>query len=219
MSKGFWGIVAVIVLAFIGVVAINSNKSDSSSSSGNKNSSSLTQHVIGKGSTGVTLVEYGDYQCPYCEQYYSTVKAIQAEYNDKIFFQFRNFPLTANHPNAFAAARAAEAADLQSKFWEMHDTLYEPANYQQWTQSSNPNPYFDTYAKQLKLDVAKFKKDFASSVVNDRINADMAEGNRLKNSGTPTFFIDGKKTEIANSLDAFHKVLDTAISQKTQTAQ
>lgn len=214
MSKGFWGVIVAVILIFVGVATFGGNKSGTSGSS--KNTNLLTQHVIGQGTSGVTLVEYGDYECPFCEQYYPTVKSIQTEYGDKIKFQFRNFPLTNLHRNAFAAARAAEAAALQGKFWEMHDALYDPSNYQQWSSASNPNTLFEAYAGQLGLNVAKYKTDFASDTVNSAINADMAEGNRLGITGTPTFFLNGKKTEIANDQKAFEKVINAAIANKSQ---
>jgi protein-disulfide isomerase len=217
MSKGFWGVIIAIVLVFVGVVALTSGgKTNAPGNSSAKGS--LSQHVQGKGTSDVTLVEYGDYQCPFCEQYYSTVKAAQAEFGDKIKFQFRNFPLTSLHPNAFAAARAAEAASLQNKFWEMHDALYEPSNYQVWTGATNPNPYFNQFAQQIGLNVDRFKTDFASSKVNDTINADMAEGNRLGITGTPSFFVNGKKTQIPNDLKSFEKTINEAISAKASAS-
>jgi protein-disulfide isomerase len=213
MSKGFWAIIAIVIVLFGGLVIFGGNKKENKSSSG-KSNSDLSQNIQGSGSTGVVLVEYGDYQCPFCEQYYPTVKAVTEQYKDKIKFQFRHFPLTNLHRNAFAASRAAQAAALQNKFWEMHDSLYDPTNNRVWTEASNPNPYFDQYASNIGLNVTQFKKDFASSQVNDTINADMAEGNKLGITGTPTFFIDGKKTEIANDLKAFQKVIDASIASK-----
>ena len=215
MSKGFLAIIAAIIIIFGGLIAFGGSK-DNKSSSGGKggNSSKLSQHIQGSSSSGVTLVEYGDFQCPYCEQYEPTVHAVYEQYKDRIRFQFRNYPLTNLHPNAFAAARAAESAGLQNKFWEMHDTLYAPSNYAIWKDATDPNPYFEQYAKDLKLDGTKFKTDFASSTVNDIINADLAEGTKAGVTGTPAFFIDGKKTEIGNDPASFQKVLDKAIAQK-----
>jgi protein-disulfide isomerase len=213
MSKQFWGILAAIVVIFAAFFAFNGNKSDGSSS-GKSSSSAATQHVEGNGKTGVTLVEYGDYQCPYCEQYYSIVKQVQAQYNDQIYFQFRNYPLTNLHPNAFAAARAAEAASQQNKFWEMHDTLYEPANWQVWTAASDPTKYFNQYAQQLGINVTQFKTDFASTKVNNLVNADMAAGNKLGITGTPSFYIDGKHVDVGASPDAFSKVILAEIAKK-----
>ena len=212
MSKQFWAVVAIIVLVFVGIVAVSNHKSSTSSST--NSSSQPTQHIIGTGSTGVTLVEYGDYECPYCEEYYPVVKQVQQEYNDKIFFQFRNFPLTSVHVNAFAGARAAEAAGLQNKFWEMHDALYDASNWQVWSTASDPTPYFSQYAQQLGLNMTQFKSDFGSSKVNDLVNADMTAGNKLNIQGTPTFFLDGKQITVGISVTDFEKVINAEIAKK-----
>jgi protein-disulfide isomerase len=215
MSKQFIGVIVAVILLFVGVFALTGNKSDSGGSK--SNSKTLTQHVEGKGTTGVTLVEYGDYQCPFCQQYYATVKQVQTEFNDQIKFQFRNFPLVSIHQNAFAGARAAEAASLQGKFWEMHDTLFEnndPQGASGWVASSTPTTFFNQFAQQLGLNVDQFKKDYASSKVNDLVNADMAEGNRLGITGTPTFFVDGKKVQVSNDVASFEKVIKAEIAKK-----
>ena len=120
MSKSFWAVIVVIIIVFFGIFALTGKKTPGGTSSSGK----ATSHIEGLGQDHITLVEYGDYQCPYCGQYYPIVKQIQQEYNSQIYFQFRNFPLTSLHPNAFAAARAAEAAALQGKFWQMHDAIF-----------------------------------------------------------------------------------------------
>lgn len=214
MSKQFWAVIAAIVVIFLGIFALGGKKSDNGNSS--NSNKTLTNHVIGNASSGVKLVEYGDYQCPYCEAYAPTVQQIQEEYKDKVQFQFRNYPLTQAHPNAFAAARAAEAAGLQNKFWEMHEALYSGANYSAWTTAKDPYTLFEGYAKQLGLNTTQFKSDFASNKVNDLINGDMEEGNRIGITGTPSFFINGKAVQIANSPEAFRKVLDQAIAQQAK---
>jgi protein-disulfide isomerase len=215
MPKGFIGIIVGIILVFIAVVAF-SGKSESPSSS-SVNRQKATQHTKGTGST--KLVEYGDFECQFCYQYEPTIKQVLAKYGDQITFQFRHFPLTSLHPNAFAAARAAEAAHMQGKFWEMHDALYETQNWAVWTRSQSSTTEFNRYAERLGLNVEQFKKDFASTKVNDIVNADLSQGNKLKITGTPTFFLDGKKVDIANSLEAFDKVLQPAIDKaKTSSA-
>ncbi len=215
MSKGFWGVIAAIVVVFIGIYLINSNKSDSTTKS--TSTSAATNHTLGKGTSGVTLQEFGDYQCPACSQYHPILKQVVAKYGDAIKFQFSNFPLTSIHPNAFAAARAAEAAGKQNKFWEMHDLLYE--TQQQWAPGSDPTPIFDQMAKQLGLDEVKFKKDYASSEVNSAINADMAKGNQLKVTGTPAFFINGKSIEVKPTVESISKAIDEAIANKSGSTQ
>src|SRR5579884_3334809 len=167
MSKQFLAVIVVVILIFIGIFALSGSKNNSSTSS----NVSPTNHVEGLAKSGVKLVEYGDYQCPFCGQAYPAIKQAEADLSSQITFQFRNFPLTSLHPNAFAGARAAEAAALQGKFWQMHDLLYEqndayyaggePSN--SWIGSSNPQPYFDADAKQLGLNVSQFDKDFNSN--------------------------------------------------------
>ena len=230
MSKQFWGILAVIIIIFFGVVLVNSHKD--AKTSGSKGTP--TSHVEGTTTKGIKLVEYGDYQCPGCGAFYQTVKDVADKYKGSVQFQFRNLPLTSLHPNAFAAARAAEAAALQNKFWEMHDLLYQQnvayynaqqtgQNYNTWIGASDPVPFFESYAKQLNLNTAKFKTDFTSSKVNNFINADIAA---FKATGddmaTPTFYLNGKKltseqlTDKAGqpSVDAFSKLLDAALKTK-----
>jgi protein-disulfide isomerase len=209
MSKAFWAIIAVILIVFGGILLFKDNKANAPTSSSN---GKPTQHVQGKGSTGVTLVEYGDYQCPFCGQYYPIVKAVEQKYNDQITFQFRNLPLLQIHQNAFAAARAAEAAGLQNKFWEMYDKLYE--NQDSWSSSKDPLSVFTQYATQIGLKTDTFKTDFASSSVNDAINADIKEFNKTgAEMSTPTFFLDGKKIS-PKSVDEFSKFIDAAIADK-----
>ncbi|HTB48666.1 MAG TPA: thioredoxin domain-containing protein [Verrucomicrobiae bacterium] len=213
MSKQFLGVIVAIILIFVGIAVFGGNKSNGPGNTSGGSTGTLTEHIEGQGKDGVTLVEYGDYECPYCGEYFPTVKQVQAEYNQQITFQFRNFPLVSIHQNAFAGARAAEAAALQGKFWEMHDALYEEQN--QWVGASDPTTFFNQYAQDLGLNVTQFESDYASTKVNDLINADMAEGNKLNIQGTPTFFLDGKQIEVANSASAFEKLINAAIAQKT----
>lgn len=192
------------------------NKNDTSKS-GTKNSQP-TSHITGQGKKKVTLMEYGDYQCPVCGAYYPTVKQITEKYKNEIFFQFRNLPLTQVHPNAFAAARAAEAAGLQGKYFEMHSLLYE--NQQSWSQTSDPTTFFKAFAQQIGLDINKYNSDYSSAVVNDAIQADItAFGKTGQQQATPTFFINNvyvsnEKLADSNgpSLDKFSQQLDAAIA-------
>ncbi|MDB5184928.1 MAG: Na+/H+ antiporter, NhaA family protein nonfunctional [Candidatus Saccharibacteria bacterium] len=207
MSKQFWIVIAVIVLAFAGVAVFSGNKSDKKVSSTTK----PTSHIEGPADAKVTLVEYGDYQCPYCLQYFPTLQQVTSTYKDKIKFQFRNFPLTSIHQNAFAAARAAEAADKQGKFWEMHDLLYESRT---WVNDTSPSDQFLLLAQTLKLDTTKFQADYKGASVNDLINADLAAGDKLGITGTPTFFVNGKQVDIGNSTDSFKQVIDAELTKQ-----
>ena len=217
MSKGFWGIILLVVVVLGGVFIATSHKSNDGSTGGS--SSQPTNHVEGSTKTGVKLVEYGDYECPFCGQFYPIVKQVAAQYNDQIQFQFRNLPLTSIHKNAFAGARAAEAASLQGKFWQMHDALYDaqdPNGAQGWVVSDNAlDDYFVGFAKTIGLNVAQFKTDFASSKVNNAINADLAEFKKTNlPQSTPTFFLDGKQIHPGGTVTDFQKAIDTEIKNK-----
>jgi protein-disulfide isomerase len=222
MSKQFLAVIIAVILVFVGIFVFGQKSPNSTSSS----NGTLSQHIEGLGQDHVTLVEYGDFECPYCGQYYSIVKQVVAEYNNQITFQFRNFPLTSLHPNAFAGARAAEAAALQGKYWQMHDLLYEQnqAYYDSnetlsnWVGASNPQTFFDQDATQLGLNLTKFNQDYASNQVNGTINADMAEGNKLGINATPTFFLDGKKISVGESAAQFQSLINAAIAKQAGKA-
>jgi protein-disulfide isomerase len=176
------------------------------------------------------LLEYGDFECPICYAYYQPVKQVTAQYNDQIQFQFKNLPLTQLHKNAFSAARAAEAAGMQGKYWEMHDKLYEtqdPTGQGGWVVSNNPlNDYFVTYASGIGLDIAKFKADYGSQKVNDTINADLADFNKTGlDMATPTFFLNGayvpneKLTDPSTgqpSVEKFSAVINAEIAKQSK---
>lgn len=218
MSKQFWAILAIIVAVFVGIIIVNNSDSSTSSSKAQP-----TNHVIGSSSSGVLFMEYGDYQCPACGAFFPVVHQVIETYKDRVQFQFRNLPLTSLHPNAFAAARAAEAAGLQGKFWEMHDQLY--TNQSAWSGASDPMTIFRSYAQSLSLDMTKFNTDYASEHVNDLINADITAFDKTKaDKATPTFFINGAQVDSKTLLDAtgqpstetFSKVLDEAIAAQKQ---
>ena len=155
-------------------------------------SASLTQpvsardHAEGPADTPLTLVEYGDYQCPYCGAAYPVVKRLQKTLGMKLQFVFRNFPLTQAHPYALMAAEAAEAAALQGKFWEMHDLLFEQ-------QTLLKPEIIPSWAERIGLDLEKFGNDIRQGVVEKRIKEDRQSGIRSGVNGTPTFFINGMR--------------------------
>ncbi len=203
MDKRFLGILVGIVIIFAGIFAITQHSSNNSGAT--TNNSQPTNHVEGLGQKGVTLIEYGDFECPVCADYYPIVKQVAAQFNDQIYYQFRNLPLSTIHPNAFAAARAAEAAGLQGKYWQMHDALY--VNQSSWASSSDPKSTFDVYAKNLSLNVSQFDSDYASSKVNDAINADVSAFLKTgQQQATPTFFLDGKFVGNSQLIDSSGQV-------------
>jgi protein-disulfide isomerase len=147
---------------------------------------SAHDHAEGPADAPLTLVEYGDYQCPYCGAAYPVVKQLQKTLGMKLRFVFRNFPLTQAHPYALMAAEAAEAAALQGKFWEMHDLLFEQ-------QTSLTPEIIPSWAERIKLDLEKFRNDIKQGIVEKRIKEDRRSGIRSGVNGTPTFFINGTR--------------------------
>ncbi len=209
MNKRFIGIVIASILLIAGFIWATQPKADSPSGEG-----AASNHTYGEGAKGVTLIEYGDFQCPACRAYYPIVKDLKEKFKADITFQFRNLPLEQIHQNARAAARAAEAAAMQDKFWEMHDVLYE--NQDAWKDSSDPLSMFNTYAQQIGIaDTSKFASDYRSSAVNGIINADLKEAQKISATSTPTFVIDGRKlTENPRDAEAFDKLIVDAIAAK-----
>jgi protein-disulfide isomerase len=211
MNNRFVVVIIALVLAFLGVVFVSKDKKADAPST-NDQSIKATEHKQGAGNKGVTLIEYGDFECPACGAYYPLVKQVKEKYKDDITFQFRNFPLVQIHRNAMVAHRAAEAADKQGKFFEMHDMLYE--RQQSWKSETNPTTVFEGYAQELGLNVEQFRRDAASGEINDIINADIKEGQAADASATPTFVINGKKVEQnPRDLEAFYKLIDDAIKE------
>jgi protein-disulfide isomerase len=158
-------------------------------------------HIEGRASARLTLVEFGDYQCPYCAAAYPIVKRLQRDLGSKLRFVFRNFPLIQAHPCAMAAAEAAEAAALQGKFWEMHDVIYE--NQDQLDPSILP-----LWAQQLRLDVNEFRKAIKDGLVTQRIKDDRKSGIRSGVNGTPCLFINGVRFDGAADYEQLREALE-----------
>ncbi len=143
-------------------------------------------HAQGPADAKLTLVEYGDYECPHCGRAYPIVKVVQKRLGSRLRFVFRNFPLNNAHPHAQAAAEAAEAAGAQGKFWEMHDAIFE-------NQGALENDDLRRYAEDLGLDVDRFASELDREVYGDRVRGDFRSGVRSGVNGTPTFFINGAR--------------------------
>jgi protein-disulfide isomerase len=211
MNKRVLGIIAGIIIVVAGFMWLTKPNPSSQSSS----TTPPSNHIQGKGAKNVTLVEYGDFQCPACSAYHPVVKSVVETYKDDIVFQFRNYPLESLHQNARAGSRAAEAAHLQGKFWEMHDALYQ--NQKAWESVGDPLNLFTQFAQQIGItDITKFTTDYKSAAVNNVINADLQAGQKYKITGTPTFILEGKKIEKnPSSVEEFNKLIDDAIAAKT----
>jgi protein-disulfide isomerase len=160
-------------------------------------------HIQGSSSAPVTLVEYGDYECPYCGAAYPIIKDVQARMEERLRFVFRNFPISTSHPHAEQAAEAAEAAGIQGRFWEMHDTLYE-------NQSHLTEPDLHDYAQRLELDVQAFDRELADHVHAGRVREDFMSGVRSGVNGTPTFYVNGARHDGPFDLETLLSALERA---------
>ncbi|MGD9890420.1 MAG: DsbA family protein [Dehalococcoidia bacterium] len=141
-------------------------------------------HTQGPATAPITLVEYGDYECPHCGQAFPIVKELQRQLGERLRFVFRNFPLTQGHPHAQHAAEATEAAATQGRFWEMHDHLFEH-------QRALDDDHLLRYADALGLDIATFRREMTEHRHAERVREDLLSGVRSSVNGTPTFFING----------------------------
>jgi protein-disulfide isomerase len=143
-------------------------------------------HAIGPADARVTLVEYGDFECPHCGAAYGLVQAARKAFGGNLRFVFRHFPLRASHPRALPAAQAAEAAAEQGRFWEMHDRLYRH-------QAQLTDEAFLRHARELGLDLDRFRLSLESPVHERRIRDDLASAGASGARGTPTLFINGER--------------------------
>jgi protein-disulfide isomerase len=148
-------------------------------------------HAEGPADAPATLEEFGDFQCPPCGVVHPVLKQMEKEFGPKLRIIFREFPLVPTHAHALAAARAAEAAGLQGKFWPMHDIIYE--NQKEWKDVFDVRPVFEGYATKVGLDLDGFRGDLSSSKVQDRITEDGKRGRSLNVKGTPTVFLNGRE--------------------------
>jgi protein-disulfide isomerase len=160
-------------------------------------------HFQGPADAAVTLVEYGDYECPFCGAAYPIIKEVQARTGEVLRFVFRNFPITTSHPHAERAAEAAEAAAAQGRFWEMHDLLYE-------NQKRLRDQDLRAYAERLGLDVEPFDRDLAEHVHVARIHEDFMSGVRSGVNGTPTFYVNGVRHDDSYDVDTLLAAIERA---------
>ena len=163
-------------------------------------------HIQGPAEAAVTLVEYGDYQCPYCGAAYPIIKEVQARMGESLRFVFRNFPISTSHPHAEQAAEAAEAAAHQGRFWDMHDLLYE-------NQSRLGEEDLRSYAKELELDVPTFDRELAEHVHAERVREDFMSGVRSGVNGTPTFYVNGARHDGSYEIETLLAVLERAAAR------
>ncbi|MDQ2921668.1 MAG: thioredoxin domain-containing protein [Acidobacteriota bacterium] len=173
-------------------------------------------HVEGNAKAPVTLEEFGDFQCPPCGALHPILKTMEQEFGPRLRVIFREFPLAAVHPYALTAARAAEAAGMQGKFWEMHDLLYE--NQKTWSNAFDVRPIFEGYASKIGLNLEKFRRDLSSETVGRRIFQDGERARSLGVIGTPTVFMNGRDVPLETLIapDKLRALLNNELAARGQ---
>ncbi|MBV9573809.1 MAG: thioredoxin domain-containing protein [Acidobacteriales bacterium] len=172
---------------------------------------SAADHIQGPESAAVTLVEYGDYECPHCGHAYAIVKRIQKHFGKRLRFVFRNFPLAQIHPNAEAAAETAEFAGAHGKFWEMHDLLFE-------NQGELGGPLFLELSEKLGLAAEPLEQALKDRTYRERVRADFSGGVRSGVNGTPTFFIGAQRHDAAFEYEDLVAAIEDAIAPSALSA-
>lgn len=230
MDTKRWIIFAVIVVAVIGGMVYFSPRekldvSDISADASAKvikaeeRNGNIGDHVFGNGKDRVVLLEYGDFQCnPGCRLFHENFAPIMQDenYKDRITFIYRNFPITQIHPNAMSAIASAEAAGLQDKYWQMWDALF--TNQAEWSAASpsERDGYFENYATGLGANLDKFRADYTSPRITQKIRFDQALGKAAGVTGTPSVFLNGKAVDGSkiSSTEAIKALLDEALEKK-----
>jgi protein-disulfide isomerase len=165
--------------------------------------------IEGNPEAAATLVMYSDFQCPACGAYFPLVKRLRVVFGERLRIVYREFPLERIHPRALRAAKVAEAAGLQGRFWAMHDLLFQ--NQGRWSAVPDPDSAFLEFAKTLKLDIDRFQSDLDSPRVAEAIREDVESGTRFGVPGTPTFFLNGVRIQNPRNYEAFKAVINEAI--------
>jgi protein-disulfide isomerase len=165
-----------------------------------------SDHIRGSVNAPITIVEYGDFECPYTGGAYPVIKELTKQFNEKVYFVYRNFPLNDIHPHAQHAAEAAEAAAAQDKFWQMHDYLFEH-------QKALDDNHLLEYAQKVGLNIDRFKKEMSEHVYAHLINKSLKSGIDSGVEGTPTFFINGERYEDSWDLDTLTSFLNKSVNQ------
>jgi protein-disulfide isomerase len=165
-----------------------------------------TDHVLGPAHAPVTVVEYGDFECPNCKQAVTAVKLLMKRFENQVCFVFRHFPLEGVHPHAELAAESAECAGGQGKFWEMHDLLFE-------NQSHLKLAHLRGYAERLQLDMLRFDAELTDHVYLQRVREHLESGHDSGVRSTPAFFVNGRIQDVSFGLHS----LEVAVQSVTST--
>ena len=204
----------VLGLGFVGFIIFAKESKKKTTPEGTDQIFTLSDKGMTKGDANapLTLVEFADFQCPFCGEVDPVLDAVLADYDGKVKFVFKHFPLLSIHKNALPAAIAAEAAGMQDKFWEMKSILFE--RQQEWSSLPSADKKFEEYAKEIGLDVEKFKVDMKNDELSKKIDEQRGEGISVGVTSTPTFFVNGKKVELQSlSVNAFKDIFDAELAK------
>lgn len=168
------------------------------------------EYVLGNPSAPVTLIEYGDFQCPACRAFAPLIEQLHQDFPDQLQIVFRHFPL-AQHRNGYPSSYAAEAAGQQGKFWEMANQLYSDQN--NWASLTDPWPMYESYAKGLGLNVEQFLRDYNDTTLRNKVKAHQQSGESIGVNSTPTFYLNGQKVVNPPSYEKFKELVSQAIEQ------
>lgn len=206
-----WILVVAIIAGAVFWVTKMASQNPSPDNSPTSATDAITENDWTKGGreASVKLIEYSDFQCPACGNFYPVVKKMNEEFGDKLQIAYRHFPLKQVHKNAGLAAQAAEAAGKQGKFWEMHDKIFE--SQKKWSSDEEVKNVFIGYAEELELDKEKFEEDLNSEEIKNFVEEDVNSGEKAKVNSTPTFFLNGSKIENPRTYDEFKNVINKAI--------
>lgn len=204
-----WGIVGIAIAASVAGMVWLAKEGAKPTAGDLADAVTASDWKEGADPAKVTIVEYGDFQCPACGAYYPALKQLGKDFHLELAIVFRNFPLRQVHEHAQITAQAAEAAGKQGKFWEMHDILFE--RQQEWSDAANPKDFFTSYARTIGLDVARFTATMDAPDVLQAIEDDFQSGLRSNVNGTPTLFLNGKKIQNPNTYNELRDIVQSAI--------
>lgn len=213
MSKNYISFIVVIASIALLFVLVKLGGAKPSNNGGEVKGSSSSNYALaynpqdnfaGNPNATVVLIEYSDFQCPACAYFHAVINQLRTTYPDSVVFIYRHFPLP-QHNNAKMAAYASEAAAKQGRFWEMHNLIFE--NQQDWSEKNPADSIFEGYAKQLGLDMERYKIDVKDPQIAQKVAQQLASGEKLNVTGTPTFYLNGKQIR-GTDLDSFKKLID-----------
>lgn len=224
MDKKGWLIFSVIVIALFGILIYRSQSEKITLTDvdpfqiqgASENNGEIADHVLNPSDNSLTLIEYGDFQCPGCQSMYPIVHKITEEFASDIQYVFRSYPLS-YHANAKASAAAAESAGLQDRYWDMFDMIYSNPDDWENAGATERTEVFLRYAKELGLDTNRFKEDLDSERVKKKINFDVSLANLSNVTATPTFFLNGEKLDSDKIVteNGFREIVKEALSESS----